>query len=254
MTEAAHRAEDCANIVRNKGENAGTPQDWLNLERAIAALKVIFDEYDGVIRNVLGGRSDPSNVVVLAQRRSERMSVHSAVADQMDQICKQLEAGACQLGRIDCIDRVRNWQQSVFGEITGMLMHALTNAIDHGYVLPTKRGESVSDAELSIVAMREADSVTIEVSDHGRGFNMERIRAMATEKGYHPQAGESLLNILFADGMSTADKVSQTSGRGVGLSAIKAMAEDLGGSVTLAANEPCGAKLVIHLPAAKVAA
>jgi signal transduction histidine kinase len=225
----------------------------LNLELAIAAFKMIFDEYDGVVHNVFLGHSDASKSEASSPQRSERMNIHSAVAGQLEQICKQLETGACQLGRIDCVDRVRNWQQGLFGEITDILTHALTNAIDHGYVLPSRRGELVADAELSIAATREKDLVTIEVSDNGSGFDMQRIEAMAKAQGYLPPAGESMLNILFVDGVSTAEKVSQTSGRGVGLAAIKAMTEDLGGRVTLARNEPCGARLIIHLPAAIVA-
>ena len=62
------------------------------------------------------------------------------------------------------------------------------------------------------------------------------------------QDDDSILNTLFMDGVSTAETVTESSGRGVGLPAIKVIAANLGGEVSLSKNEPCGAKLTIQLP------
>ena len=130
----------------------------------------------------------------------------------------------------------------------------LRNAVDHGLETPEERlaaGKS-EQGVIKLVAEHRSGRVIIEVSDDGAGINRERVRAKAIEKGLI--AADAVLspseidNILFLPGFSTAAKVSDLSGRGVGMDVVKRAIQGLGGKISIRSAPGKGTTFSISLP------
>jgi len=146
--------------------------------------------------------------------------------------------------------------KSILDEISEPLIHLIRNAVDHGIEKPEERIKSgKSDTgKITITAYNERGNVIIEVEDDGRGINFEKIRSKAIEKGLissdeaEKATNEQLLNLLFVPGFSTAEEVTDISGRGVGLDAVKTVVERLGGRIKILSEKGKGTKVTISLP------
>jgi len=115
------------------------------------------------------------------------------------------------------------------------LVHAVRSAIDHGIEVPSER-LAAGEAERGRIALRAARSgatIAIEVHDDGRGIDWDRIRERAAARGSNIDSKDAVQANLFAGGVSTAQEVTDISGRGVGMSALSTVVHDLGGSIQL---------------------
>ena len=115
------------------------------------------------------------------------------------------------------------------------LVHAVRNAVDHGLETPEERaaaGKS-STAQLTLRARVEAGEMLIELEDDGRGIQWEKLTERARQKGLPSQTRADLVESLFADGVSTRDEVSDLSGRGIGMGALRASCVALRGRVEI---------------------
>lgn len=136
------------------------------------------------------------------------------------------------------------------------LIHIVRNAIDHGIEAPEERiaaGKPQSSV-LRIVALQSGNQVSIEISDDGRGINTAKLvqKAIGANRLDAAQAARLDANtaaaLIFEAGLSTADKVSTISGRGVGMDVVRANVEKLGGSVTLANRPGEGLSVTLRAP------
>jgi two-component system chemotaxis sensor kinase CheA len=136
------------------------------------------------------------------------------------------------------------------------LVHLVRNSLDHGIEPPDERtaaGKSPA-ARLTLAAVADGDAVIVEVSDDGRGVDPARVKRKAYEKGLISEEElESLsdteaVDLVFRAGFSTADQVSDLSGRGVGMDAVRASVEKLGGSVTMRSKLGQGTSTRLRLP------
>ncbi|NOU93412.1 chemotaxis protein CheA [Paenibacillus sp. LMG 31456] len=146
--------------------------------------------------------------------------------------------------------------RTVVDEIGDPLVHLLRNAVDHG-VEPTADRIAAKKSETSTINLRAYHSgnhVFIEIEDDGRGINRDNILKTAIKKGVVTQDQASRLSdeevylLLFASGFSTADKISDLSGRGVGLDVVKTKIESLGGKVQVTSKLGKGSKFSVQLP------
>ena len=136
------------------------------------------------------------------------------------------------------------------------LLHTLRNAIDHGVEEPSvriERGKPVV-ASIQIRAAREGERVVIEVEDDGAGVDIERVRRVAvdrhiaTEEELSTMADVQIIDLIFSPGFSTAATVTEMSGRGVGLDAVRTAIERVGGSVSIASRAGYGTCVKFSLP------
>jgi two-component system chemotaxis sensor kinase CheA len=134
------------------------------------------------------------------------------------------------------------------------LLHLVRNACDHGIESPERRTAAGKSAEglVRVALTAGAASVTLVVEDDGCGIDPERIRQAARRQGLipagsHPDDGESL-QLIFASGLTTAERVSEVSGRGVGLDAVKRDVEAVGGTVTVSSRRGEGTRFAITVP------
>jgi two-component system chemotaxis sensor kinase CheA len=136
------------------------------------------------------------------------------------------------------------------------LLHMVRNSLDHGIEPPVEREAAGKPpvASLRLRALREGDRVIIEVADDGRGIDPEAIRRKAFEKGLIDAATRDRLDragalrLVFLPGFSTAEAVSDLSGRGVGMDAVRAAIERLGGTIGIDSAAGRGTTVRLDLP------
>lgn len=146
--------------------------------------------------------------------------------------------------------------RTVIDEIGDPLVHLLRNAVDHGIERVEQRRAAGKDAigEIRLIARHEGNNVLILVEDDGKGIDVVSIREKALKGGFITNTDadkmddKELLNLLFLPGFSTAAAVTDISGRGVGMDAVKTKIEALGGNVEIETKVGSGSKFKIRLP------
>ncbi len=146
--------------------------------------------------------------------------------------------------------------KSVIEHIGDPLIHILRNAVDHGIEPPEERERLGKPRRGTIIlsAYQEGDHIVIEVSDDGRGIDVQKVARKAIEKGIIKESdlqhmGErDILNLIFMPGFSTAEKITDVSGRGVGMDVVKTNIEKLNGVIELDTEVGKGTTLRIKLP------
>src|SRR5579862_1385305 len=146
--------------------------------------------------------------------------------------------------------------RTIIEAIKDPLTHLVRNSIDHGIEQPAVRQASDKSAAgtLKLRAFHEGGQVNIEVSDDGAGLNIERIRQKALERGLisaqhaSRMSDREVFNIIFLPGFSTAEKVTNVSGRGVGMDVVKTNVEKIGGTVDVQSTAGKGTTVKIKIP------
>lgn len=146
--------------------------------------------------------------------------------------------------------------KNIIEALADPLVHIVRNALDHGIEMPDVRRAAgkAAGGRLVISARQESDRVLIEVADDGKGIDPAAVRRKAYEKGLIDEAAlermgeQESVNLVFLPGFSTAEQVSDLSGRGVGMDAVRSAVEKLNGSVTLASTPGQGSRLTLALP------
>ncbi|WP_456447465.1 chemotaxis protein CheA [Thiolapillus sp.] len=144
--------------------------------------------------------------------------------------------------------------KTVLEKIGDPLVHLVRNSLDHGLETPEARKAAgkPEQGRLELSAQHESGNIVIRISDDGAGLNRKKILEKALENGLisdkEELSGERIDNLIFQPGFSTADKVSDLSGRGVGMDVVKRNINDLGGTVSIHSHEGQGSTVVIRLP------
>jgi two-component system chemotaxis sensor kinase CheA len=144
--------------------------------------------------------------------------------------------------------------RALVDKIIDPLMHLVRNSLDHGIESPEKRVAAGKSAEgtLTLRAYTESNSICIEIADDGGGINRARVLAIAVEKGIiqpdQKPTDDETVNLIFAAGFSTADEVSDISGRGVGMDVVRKNIEELRGFIQLKSIEGEGTSFKLFLP------
>jgi two-component system, chemotaxis family, sensor kinase CheA len=144
--------------------------------------------------------------------------------------------------------------KSMVERIGDPLMHLVRNSLDHGIETPAERlaAGKPRAGRVGLNAYHEAGTIVIEVSDDGRGLARQRILAKAIERGLVAADAElsdaDVWQLIFAPGFSTADTVTDLSGRGVGMDVVKRNIESLRGQISLASTNGHGTTTQIRLP------
>ena len=139
-------------------------------------------------------------------------------------------------------------------QMTDPFLHLVRNAIDHGLETPAERRAQgkPEQGQLTLVASQQGGNIYLDIEDDGRGLDRERILARAVERGLVP-AGAELSNeavhaLIFEPGFSTAEDVTEVSGRGVGMDVVRRQVLAVGGSLSLESTPGRGTRIRIRLP------
>jgi two-component system chemotaxis sensor kinase CheA len=137
-----------------------------------------------------------------------------------------------------------------FAPLWGALVHGVRNAVDHGIEPAAEREAAGKPAQgrLELIARRDGGLVEIVIRDDGRGIDWAKVRASAAKRGLPHATRAELEAALFADGLSTRDQVTELSGRGVGMAAVREAAHVLGGELEMKSEEGVGTTLVVRVP------
>lgn len=146
--------------------------------------------------------------------------------------------------------------RTVIDQIGDPLVHLIRNSVDHGIELPSVRKQAgkAEEGKLTLRAFHSGNHVFIEIEDDGAGINREKVAAKAIENGLltieqsETCSDDVIAKLILASGFSTADRVSDVSGRGVGLDVVKNKIESLGGQISIASKQGQGSKFSIELP------
>lgn len=146
--------------------------------------------------------------------------------------------------------------RTVIDEIGDPIMHLLRNSLDHGIEMPDEREAKGKPriGEVGLIARHEGNNVVIMVTDDGKGIDADIIRRKAVEKGLYTQEevdsmdDADAVRIVFLPGFSTAEKISDISGRGVGMDVVRSKIESLSGQVDVETHVNEGSVFKIKLP------
>jgi len=144
--------------------------------------------------------------------------------------------------------------KTVMEKIGDPLVHLVRNALDHGIETPElRRSQGKPElGQIHLEAFHQGGNIVIEVSDDGAGLNRQRIAAKARERGLLAEGvepdEERILDLIFDPGFSTAESVSDVSGRGVGMDVVRRNIRDLGGNVEVSSQPGQGSRFTIRLP------
>lgn len=164
---------------------------------------------------------------------------------------------ASELGKdvlLDIVGGDTELDKAMVERIADPLMHLVRNALDHGLETPEQRlaAGKTEQARLTLSACHESGSILIRIIDNGRGVQRDKVLQRAWERnliepGFTPPDDE-VLNLIFAAGFSTAEKVTNLSGRGVGMDVVRSNVEALRGSVAISSEAGQGSCIDIRLP------
>jgi two-component system chemotaxis sensor kinase CheA len=158
--------------------------------------------------------------------------------------------------RLEMIGQDTELDRTIIEAIKDPLTHLVRNSMDHGIESPEARKRAGKDATgvLTLRAFHEGGQVNIEISDDGAGLNVDRIRKKAVERGL--TSGEQaarmpdrdIFNLIFLPGFSTAERITNVSGRGVGMDVVKTNVEKIGGTVDVQSTAGKGTTVRVKIP------
>ncbi len=185
-----------------------------------------------------------------------RMTPLSVVTERLPRIARDV---ARKLGRqveVEIQGAEIELDRAILEELSDPLLHLLRNAVDHGIEAPHLRllAGKPATGRITITARRDRDRVVIELADDGKGMNPGRLREAAVRRGaLTPDQAAALsereaLALATLPGVSTADTVTDVSGRGVGLDAVRKTLETVGGTLELESARGLGTRITLRLP------
>lgn len=278
-TDGAEEARDGETAEKpEKPEKKETPQDKPMAAQAISSIRVSTDRLDRVIElvgklmvtyaviaqsgmrvdnkitsslreldNVISKLQQEVDAIRLVPLKQIFMPMHRLVKSLSQKIGKKLDFNV--VGEELALDK------TIVESLNEPLVHLLRNAVDHGLETPEERTEAgkTETGDIRLSAWRKGEYAFIEVRDDGRGLNPEKILAKALEKGLaDPEIEydeEEILQFVLMSGFSTADKITDVSGRGVGMDAVvNAIKVSLDGEVNIKSVLGHGATFTISIP------
>lgn len=215
-----------------------------------------------------GAQFEDSSFQAVAQRLSlittelqegvmkTRMQPIGNVWSKFPRIVRDVSSSLGKQVRLEMEGQGTELDKTVLEAIKDPLTHIVRNSVDHGIEPPAERRAAGKPAEgvLLLRAYHEGGQVIIEIADDGRGVNLDRVRAKALERSLITDAQASkmsereIANLIFLPGFSTAEKVTNISGRGVGMDVVKTNIEKIGGAVELRSDYGQGTTLKIKIP------
>jgi two-component system chemotaxis sensor kinase CheA len=185
-----------------------------------------------------------------------RMQPIGNIWSQFPRTVRDVALGCGKEVRIEMEGKETELDKTIIEAIKDPLTHLVRNSVDHGIELPEVRVKAGKDrvGRLILRAFHEGGQVIIEIGDDGAGLNVERIRKKAVERAVITaeqatrMSEREIFNLIFLPGFSTAEKVSNVSGRGVGMDVVKTNVEKIGGTVDVQSTMGQGTTVRVRIP------
>ncbi len=183
-----------------------------------------------------------------------RMVPISQIFDRFPRVVRDLQKDLGKKITLQIEGEDTELDKTVIDDLMDPIMHCVRNSVDHGIESPEARKAAGKDETGTVLlkAANEGNMIIIDVVDDGGGIDAEKVKAKAIEKGLiHPNkvlSEQEAANLIFLPGFSTAAKITNVSGRGVGLDVVKTMIDKLNGTVNVTTEKGKGSKFSIRLP------
>jgi two-component system chemotaxis sensor kinase CheA len=185
---------------------------------------------------------------------SMRAQPVGSVFQRMPRLIRELATKTGKKVRLETVGESTEVDRSIIERLSDPLTHIIRNSVDHGIELPADRlaaGKS-EEGTVRLAAEHRGGRIVIEVRDDGAGINPERVLKKAREKGLVGQdatlSEDEITNLVFMPGFSTAETISDISGRGVGMDVVRSNIQDLGGRISLKSERGRGMTIQLALP------
>ena len=224
-------------IIKTQMEDSGNSENAKNMHEAIEYLERITTSLHDAVMKV-------------------RMVPIERVFNRFPRMVRDLSKDLGKNIKLEMMGEETEVDRTVIDEIGDPLIHLIRNSIDHGIETPeirAKAGKSETGV-VKLLSYPDGNNVVIEVVDDGAGINTDKVRGIAISKNLISEEKANQLTknevaeLLFLPGFSTAEKVTDLSGRGVGLDVVKSKIEAIGGVVEVETNEGAGSRFIIRIP------
>lgn len=185
---------------------------------------------------------------------SSRLVPFSRLVPRLQRIVRQTSTELHKPAELHVINAEGEMDRTLLERIVAPLEHMLRNAVDHGLESPADRIAAGKEpmGRVSLTIGREGGEILLTLADDGRGVNVDAVRKKAIERGLLDEGAtiseKELLQFLFHAGFSTAQKVTQISGRGVGMDVVQSEIKQLGGTVVIQSEAGKGTTFLMRLP------
>ncbi len=186
---------------------------------------------------------------------SLRMIPLSGLFRKMIRLVRDLSTRSNKKAELAILGGETEVDRSVIEHISDPLVHIIRNAVDHGIEPPAEREAAGKSpvGTITLEAKQVGGEIRINISDDGRGLNREKLLAKAIEKGIISGSGddwpdEKVWNLIFAPGFSTAENVTDISGRGVGMDVVQRNIEKIRGRVSVESHPGIGTTIILRIP------
>jgi len=182
-----------------------------------------------------------------------RMQPVKSVFSRIPRMVRDLSSKLGKKATLEMVGESTEVDKTVIEELTDPLTHMIRNSLDHGLEGPEERIEAGKPEEgtITLSAEHRAGRIIIEISDDGRGINRPKVLEKARERGIvgdEELSDDEIDNLIFAPGFSTADAVTDVSGRGVGMDVVRRNIQALGGRINLTSQPGQGSVFSLSLP------
>ena len=215
------------------------------------AAEVNHGELSETVERMSRTMGDLQNIIL-----TMRMVPVETVFNRFPKMVRQLSRDLNKKINLEIIGAETELDRTVIDEIGDPLVHLIRNSLDHGIESPEVRRQKGKPEEgiVQLRAYHSGNYVFIEIEDDGAGINREKVLSKAISKGVVSKEVASSLSekqvneLIMASGFSTADVISDVSGRGVGLDVVKTTIESLGGNISIESTQDVGSVFSIQLP------
>jgi two-component system chemotaxis sensor kinase CheA len=185
-----------------------------------------------------------------------RMVPINHVFRKFPKIVRNLSAEKSKKVRLEIFGRETEIDKGIVDALGEPLVHIFRNMVDHGIEEPAHRSSvgKPEEGRIRLRAYHESAQIRIEISDDGKGINTEKLKQKAIEKGFLDKkeveklSDDEAINLIFLPGLSTSDIISDISGRGIGMEAVKTAVEDLKGSIAVESALDTGTIFTLSFP------
>ena len=220
----------------------------------------MFDQYEAESKGITGRfRSYTQQLGTIAGELQEgvmkiRMVPINQIFSRFPRVVRDLQRDLNKKINLEIEGEDTELDKSVVEDLLDPIMHCVRNSVDHGIESPEAR-KAAGKPETGTVLLKasnEGNLIVIEIKDDGAGIDVEKVRKKAVENGLiHPDkviTEQDAFQLIMQPGFSTADKISNISGRGVGLDVVKTMINNIKGSISINSVKGQGTSFIIKIP------
>ena len=184
---------------------------------------------------------------------SMRMENMSSLYSRMAKVVREYKKNTAKDIELQAIGEEVELDKKVIDKLGEPLIHLVRNALDHGIEYPDKRKEKnkPTKGKIKLSAYSLSDKVVLKIEDDGKGINPQKIKEKALQMGLdlsHIHSDIDMIHLIFSSGFSTAEMITDVSGRGVGMDAVRKSIQNLGGEIFIDSQVGKGTIFTIELP------